>query len=468
LIKSSYQLVVIGAGPAGMAAAQAALRHGVEVALVDEQSNPGGQIYRNVDSSPLAEIDLLGSDYAFGKSQVLALRHCGLDYFAGASVWFLDKSGCLGIIYQGLHHIVHAVQIIVATGAQERPMPFPGWHKPGVMTAGAGQILLKSAALVPQQAPVLVGSGPLLLLLAWQYLRAGVGVQAIVDTTAKANRWRALRHLPRALAASDTLFKGLKLVMAIKRARVPWFKQATDLHAEGSERVERLKFMANGITQQLDTRLIMLHQGVIPGLHIAEAAGCETDWNEVQQCWQPRLDKWGESTRPGIFIAGDGAVIGGARAAALSGQLAALQCVFRLGLIEQAQRDRLAKPVFNAHQRHLALRPFLDASYRIAASALIPTDETLVCRCEEITAAEIRQVITLGCPGPNQAKAFVRCGMGPCQGRLCASTVENIFASERAVSVDCIGRFSARPPIKPVTLGQLAQKAGVQHERKEI
>jgi NADPH-dependent 2,4-dienoyl-CoA reductase/sulfur reductase-like enzyme len=460
LIKSSYQLLIIGAGPAGMAAAQAALRHGVEVAVIDEQSNPGGQIYRNVDSSPLAEANLLGNDYAFGKSQVLAFRHSRLDYFAGASVWFVDKSGRLGIIYQGMHHVVNAAQIIIATGAQERPMPFPGWHKPGVMTAGAGQILLKSAALVPQQAPVLVGSGPLLLLLAWQYLRAGVGVQAIVDTTVKANRWRALRYLPRALAASDYLFKGLKLVASIKRAGVPWYKQATDLRAEGGDRIEGLRFNTAGTTHQLDTSLVMLHQGVIPALHIAEAAGCETQWNEAQQCWQPQLDRWGESSQPGIFIAGDGATIGGSRAAALSGQLAGLQSAFRLGLVEQAQRDRLARPVFNASQRHLAIRPFLDASYRVAASALIPTDETLVCRCEEITAAEIRKVVALGCPGPNQAKAFVRCGMGPCQGRFCASTVENIFAAERAVSVGCIGRFNARPPLKPVTLGQLATSDG--------
>ncbi len=390
MIKPSYQLVVIGAGPAGMAAAQAALRHGVEVALFDEQSNPGGQIYRNVDSSPLADVSLLGNDYAFGEQLVIAFRHSRLDYFAHASVWYLDKSGSLGIIYQGRHHVVNAAQIIIATGTQERPMPFPGWHKPGVMTAGAGQILLKSSALVPRQAPVLVGSGPLLLLLAWQYLRAGVGVRAIVDTTAKVNRWRALRHLPRALAAGDTLFKGLQLVMAIKRARVPWYKQATDLCAEGSERVERLKFNANGTAQQLDTSLIMLHQGVIPELHIAEAAGCETRWNEAQQCWQPRLDDWGESSQPGIFIAGDGAAIGGARAATLSGRLAGLQVACRLGLIEQAQRDRLARPVVNARQRHLAIRPFLDAFYRVAENALIPNDETLVCRCEEVTAGEIR------------------------------------------------------------------------------
>jgi NADPH-dependent 2,4-dienoyl-CoA reductase/sulfur reductase-like enzyme len=464
LIKSSYQLVVIGAGPAGMAAAQAALRHGVEVALFDEQSNPGGQIYRNVDSSPLADVSLLGNDYAFGKSQVLAFRHSRLDYFAGASVWYLDKSGSLGIIYQGRHHVVNAAKIIIACGAQERPMPFPGWHKPGVMTAGAGQILLKSSALAPQQAPVLVGSGPLLLLLAWQYLRAGVGVQAIVDTTVKANRWSALRHLPRALAASDYLFKGLQLVMAIKRARVPWYKQATDLRAEGSERVEALKFHSRGIAHRLDTRLVMLHQGVIPALHIAEAAGCEIRWNEAQQSWQPRLDNWGESSQPGIFIAGDGGGIGGARAAALSGRLAGLQAAHRLGLIEQVPRDRLARADFNARQRHLAIRPFLDAFYRVGMSALIPTDETLVCRCEEVTAAEIRALVALGCSGPNQAKAFVRCGMGPCQGRFCGSTVENIFAEQRAVSVGSIGRFSARPPLKPVTLGQLAIKTGVPYE----
>jgi hypothetical protein len=269
-----------------------------------------------------------------------------------------------------------------------------------------------------------------------------------------------LRHLPRALAASDTLFKGLQLVMSIKRARVPWYRQATDLRAEGGECVERLKFNSRGIAQQLDTRLVMLHQGVIPALHMAEAAGCETQWNEAQQCWQPRLDNWGESSQSGIFVAGDGAAIGGARAAALSGRLAGLQVAHRLGLVEQAQRDRLARPDFNARQRHLAIRPFLDAFYRVGMNALIPVDETLVCRCEEVTVAEIRGVVALGCPGPNQAKAFVRCGMGPCQGRFCASTVENIFAEQRAVSVGDIGRFSARPPLKPVTLGQLATSDG--------
>ena len=169
-MKTDYQLLVIGAGPAGMAAAQAAARHGVEVALLDEQSHPGGQIYRNVDSGPLAEVSMLGKDYVFGKPLVQAFRHAGLDYHAGASVWYLDKTRQLGVLKQGENHRLEAQKIILATGAQERPMPIPGWQLPGVMTAGAGQILLKSAGIVPQGRLVLAGNGPLLLLLAWQYL----------------------------------------------------------------------------------------------------------------------------------------------------------------------------------------------------------------------------------------------------------------------------------------------------------
>jgi NADPH-dependent 2,4-dienoyl-CoA reductase/sulfur reductase-like enzyme len=460
MIKPSYQLLVIGAGPAGMAAAQAAASHGVEVAVVDEQAQPGGQIYRNVDVSPLPDINLLGKDYVFGRQQVQAFRHAHLDYFPRHSVWYLDKAGEVGVVADGIHHSVNAQRIIIACGAQERPMPFPGWELPGVMTAGAGQILMKSAAVVPAEPPVLVGSGPLLLLLAWQYLRSGVGVRAIVDTTDMSNRWRSMPKFARALAASEYLFKGVKLMTAIKRAGVPWYRQAGQLRAEGGQRLQRLCFSCDGKVHHLDTSLVMLHQGVVPALHIAEASGCETLWNSSQQSWQPRVDGWGESSQPGIFISGDGAGIGGARAASLGGQLAGLQVARQLGCLESAERDRLARPLQNARQRHLAIRPFLDAYYRVSDDRLLPEEETLVCRCEEISAAEIRAVATLGCSGPNQAKAFTRCGMGPCQGRFCGATVSGILARESGRNIDEVGRYSVRPPLKPITLGQLADSNG--------
>jgi NADPH-dependent 2,4-dienoyl-CoA reductase/sulfur reductase-like enzyme len=459
-MQSAYQLLVIGAGPAGMAAAQTAARQGVEVAVIDEQPHPGGQIYRNVNASPLADIELLGQDYVFGRQLVQGFEHAHIDYIANSGVWFLDRAGELGIVHDGVHRRVSAQRIVIACGAQERPMPFPGWDKAGVMTAGAGQILMKSAAMVPSEAPVLAGNGPLLLLLAWQYLRAGVRPRAIVDTAQAANRWSALRHLPQAIAAGDYLLKGLKLVTAIRRARIPWFREAEDLCALGEERLAALQFTSRGKPQHIDTSLLLLHQGVIPSLQMAAAAGCETRWNSRQQCWQPQVDDWGQSSVERIFVAGDAAAIGGARAAWLGGQLAGLQLAHQLGLIDAARRDKLAQPIRRACARHLAIRPFLDTWYRVAESSLVPRDETLACRCEEVSVAEIRALAAMGCTGPNQAKAFTRCGMGPCQGRFCGSTVEQIFASETAASPQQIGRFNSRPPLNPVTLGQLACSEG--------
>jgi NADPH-dependent 2,4-dienoyl-CoA reductase/sulfur reductase-like enzyme len=451
-----YQLLVIGAGPAGMAAAQAAARHGVRVAVLDEQPHPGGQIYRNVDASPLADIGVLGKDYLHGRQLVQAFRHAPLDYLANCAVWYLDRTAEVGIVDNGVHRSLRAHCVIIACGAQERPMPFPGWEKPGVMTAGAGQILMKSAGMVPDEAPVLAGSGPLLLLLAWQYLRAGVKIRAIVETTQRQARWSALRHFPRALAASDYLFKGLQLVSAIRRARTPWYRQASELRAEGDERLRAVSFRCKGRQQRIETPLLLLHQGVIPSQQLAAAAGCEDRWNDSQQCWQPQLDDWGESSQPGIFVAGDAAGIGGARAAWLSGQLAGLQVAHKLGLLARQQRDLQARPVRNARERHLAIRPFLDSWYRVGAGSLLPADETIACRCEEVTVAELRALARQGCVGPNQAKAFTRCGMGPCQGRFCGATSEQIFAHEAALGAQDIGHFNVRPPLKPVTLGQLA------------
>lgn len=455
-MKAAYPLLVIGAGPAGMAAAQTAAKYGVEVAVIDQQAQPGGQIYRNVDSSLLNDPSMLGKDYTFGKPLVQAFRRAGLDYHAATSVWYLDKNRRLGILKQGENYQLSARKIVIANGAQERPMPLPGWQLPGVMTAGAGQILLKSAALVPRDDVVLAGNGPLMLLVAWQYLQAGVRIGALLDTTPRGALFKALRHLPKALGASDYLWRGLRLMASIRHAGVPTYKAVSDLRAIGDGCLQAVSFSAAGKSQRIETELLLLHQGIVPALHITQAAGCDLCWNEAQQCWRPAIDAWGESSRAGIFVAGDGAGIVGARAASLDGQLAGLQVAHQLGRITAVERDRLAQPIRKAADRHRSIRPFLDACYPVADALLAPPDDTLLCRCEEIDAADVRAVVRLGCVGPNQAKAFLRCGMGPCQGRFCGSTVEQIFAHERGISVSDVGRFSVRPPLQPITLGQLA------------
>jgi len=155
-------------------------------------------------------------------------------------------------------------------------------------------------------------------------------------------------------------------------------------------------------------------------------------------------------------VAGDCAGIVGARAGELQGRLCALESAHQLQKIDLEQRDRVAKGIKSSLQRHLSIRPFLDTLYAPSKAYQLPHDETLVCRCEEVYAGQVRQAVRMGCVGPNQVKAFTRCGMGPCQGCLCGSTVSALVADETGISMEQVGYFRVRPPLKPITLGELA------------
>lgn len=450
------QLAIIGAGPAGLAAAATAADAGVKVLLIDEQPTAGGQIYRALGQAEEAREIILGPDYTDGRPLLGALEHPSIRHLADASVWQITPEREVFLSQHGEARCLRAGHIILATGATERPMPFPGWTLPGVMTGGAGQTLLKSAGLVPQGDIVLAGSGPLLYLLAWQYLRAGVKVNAIVETTPGSHYRKALPHLLGALRANSYLRKGLSLIRDMRRHGVPHYRRATELEATGTEQIQSLRFKAGDTPRELPCSILLLHQGVVPNVQISRSLGIAHDWDELQRCWRPRLGLWGDTEIEGISIAGDGGGIGGAKAAEHQGRLAGLHAASRLGTITFDECKRRAELERRALAYHLGIRPFLDALYAPTAEFRSPSDDTIVCRCEEVTAGAIREYVKLGCLGPNQTKAFGRPGMGPCQGRFCGLTVSEIIAAARDVPVSDVGYYRLRPPIKPVTLGELA------------
>ncbi|MCB1812686.1 MAG: FAD-dependent oxidoreductase [Candidatus Competibacteraceae bacterium] len=457
---SGHDLAVIGAGPAGLSAAVQAAELGLKVVLLDEQTSPGGQIYRALEQASPALQTMLGPDYSYGTQLLGAMRQSPVDYRAGASVWQLNREREIGLLQAGKAQFISAARVLIAGGAQERPFPIPGWTLPGVMSAGAGQILLKGGALKPAQAVVLAGCGPLLYLLAWQYLQAGVRIAALLDTTPRANYRAAAPLLPGALGLPGYLRKGLTMLRAIRRAGVPVHKHVTGLRALGSTQLDAVEYQQQERWQRLDTSLLLLHQGVVPNVQMSRVAGCGHDWNENQLCWTPTLDEWGNTDIDGIMAAGDNGGILGARAAELSGRLAALESASQLQRIDQAERDRRAAPLHKQLQRERKARRFLDVLYRPLPQFRIPADDaTLVCRCEEVSAGEIRRTVELGCLGPNQTKSFCRAGMGPCQGRMCGLTVAEIIAQQRGVPVAEVGYYRLRAPLKPITLGQLADAA---------
>ncbi|MCF8482216.1 MAG: NAD(P)/FAD-dependent oxidoreductase [Rhodospirillum sp.] len=467
----THDLAIIGAGPAGMAAAIEARKAGLSVVVLDEQDAPGGQIYRAIEATGGKRRVLLGPEYAAGAPLAEAFRGCGATYLPKATVWNVDRDLGLDYSREGASFRVSGRALIIASGAIERPTPLPGWTLPGVTTAGALQILLKAHGIVPEGA-VLVGCGPLLYLIAVQMLDAGFPPKALVETSDPGALKRVLPHLPGALRAWPYLAKGLKMIRRLKAAGVPLYKGASDARIEGTTAAEAVVFSKNGVTHRLPTDVVALHQGVVPNQQVTRLLRCDHVWNASQHCFTPVLDAHLETSVDNVFVAGDGAGIGGAVTAALRGRVAALRVAEKLGTASaEAPSAQVSSAQVSSGQvssgqvwaslladlaKDAAIRPFLEALYAPSAQVRSPADETLVCRCEEITAGQVRAAVALGAPGPNQVKSFLRAGMGPCQGRMCGLAVSGIIAEARGEAPDVVDYYRIRPPLKPLALAELA------------
>ena len=452
-----YDAVVIGAGPAGISASARLAEMGLQVIVLDEQQRLGGQIYRNIQMSSQKIRDEMGEDYTRGLNLAQRFEKSGAVYCSGATVWDIEPEGS---VYYSKDHQSKQIRtnyIVVATGAMERPVPFPGWNLPGVMGAGAANNLAKEAGLTPDCDVVMAGSGPLLLLEACLLINKGVKVQAILETTPKLLSVDAMLKMFPALKRIDFLKKGMKMVGDIKKSGIPHYKGITKLRASGSDKVEGVEAYNGSQRLYYPADMLLTHFGVIPNTHIYRLLGCHIDWNREQRYWYPLTDKWGRTNFDTIFAAGDGAGVRGALAAEYKGELAALEIAHCLGIIPKYERDLLARPIEDELRFDNHPRPFVDAAFAPAFSKDSFDDETVLCRCENIHIGDVRKAVSEGVREVNELKIVTRCGMGACQGRMCGPAMAEIIGAELALSPDEVGVLKIRPPLKPIPLGEVAE-----------
>ena len=451
-----HDVIVIGAGPAGLSASATLAEFGLDVLTLDEQHRLGGQIYRNVEGATRDNLDHFGTDYSQGLTLARRFLKSGAQYKPGASVWQVSPDGQVCYSCNGKSRQVRATYIVAATGAMERPMPIPGWTLPGVMGAGAVNNLAKEGGLTPSGRVVLAGSGPLLLLEASLLIKRGVSIAAILETTSVLPTVAAITRGPEAIIRADFLLKGLCMLREIKKSGVAHHKGVSRICAKGKDRVESVEAMGPKGPLKIDADMLLLHFGVIPSTHIFRQMQCRMAWQPTQRYWYPHCDAWGRTNFERVFAAGDGAGVAGAIAAGCKGELAALEIARCLGMIPEDERDALAAPVKRKLQRDAYPRPFIDALYAPRPDQFLFEASTVLCRCENVTVGDVRKVMKEGVHDLNEIKIVTRCGMGPCQGRMCGPALAEVVGAELAIPLQSLGQLSIRPPLKPIPLGEIA------------
>ena len=453
---------MIGAGPAGIRAALVADGLGLRVVILDEAAQPGGQVYRAVPDALRPQAgETVGPDLRTGDGLRDRLAASGAGVRLERRVWSVlpDETGFrIDALGPDGPEIYRARAIIAATGTAERVVPFPGWTLPGVVGLAAATILLKAQRILPGQRTVVAGAGPLLMLVAAGILKAGGTVAAVVDLAGRAD-W--LCCLPALIGRPDLLSRGLGWQLALRAKRVPILHRHTVLRAEGHDGLEGVTVcpvdaagrpVPDGRTKTIEADALTIGHGLTPAIEMSRLLYAGHCFARERGGWVAEADADGRTSVPGLFVAGDGAGIRGAAAAEIQGELAALAAGRALGVLTEHDHGRRAAPLRRAHRR--AAR-FGGAMARLMALRPAQVDaipaETVVCRCEDVTRGAIDAAIADGADELNQIKHFTRCGMGPCQGRMCGETVAELLAL-RLGGRPAAGLWTARTPIRPIPL----------------
>ena len=460
----AVDVLVVGGGPAGLAAARVAAAADLDVLVVDERRKPGGQYFKQPAEGFRVDESAVDAQFAEGMRLLRAAREAGAKIMSGATVWGAFAADAMAVVVDGRTRLIRAKRLILATGAYERAVPVPGWTTPGVMTTGAAQTLLRAYQVAPGRRILLAGNGPLNLQVAHELVRSGVEVVALVETAGSPFFSAPSTLLPMATTAPALLATGLRQALGLRLRGVPIHYRHALVGVEGTERVTGAVIAAidvsghaiDGTRRSFAVDTVCVNYGFLPQNELARSIGCEFKFDAHTASFAAQRDADGRSSLPNVFIVGDAGGMRGARVALAQGALAGAAVAADLG---RAPIDvKMWRQEMRRHER------FQDALWRLFAAPPLITQladpATLICRCEEIDRQTIENRLQQQATTFGTVKRTTRLGMGQCQGRYCATLCADLLRQCSAREPVADDFFAPRAPSKPLAIAALAGDAG--------
>jgi D-hydroxyproline dehydrogenase subunit alpha len=473
-MKPQYHVIIVGSGFAGLSAAAVLAGKGLDILIIDESGRPGGQLLRKTRLKPSffpkLEPDLMKSK-GFDLIQTIN-KMPGIDCLFKAQVLGIFKDRRLLVHIENdkisrekdLEKVleVRAEYLILATGARERYLPFKGWTLPGVMSLGSAQILMKAYGVLPAHNTLIAGTSPLMMVLASEILGNRGKVTALLDENPMIKK---LTFLPLIRHHWPKLMEGGFYTARMILNRVPMLQRYRMIQARGKNGFESA-IMAKtspegdvipGTETEFFAEALTVGYGFVPNIELPVQAGCNLEYSENKGGWVVRVDETLESSSPYVFAVGEITGIAGAKKSFIQGKLAAMSILEKMSKINRANRKKRFQEeiqrLISLDRQQKEYASFLNHLCQVpnSAYAAIP-DETMICRCEEITMGTIKKNIQRGFDTVNSLKKATRCGMGRCQGRICGPVIFDIITALTQKSPESIGCSLSRAPVKNVNI----------------
>ena len=455
-----YDVIVIGAGPAGTTAAIEASQNGLKVLLIDEGQDAGGQVWRpkskSILKAPKTEVSRKGDKLRE------RLRQSDVETKFQTRVWQIEKlddGGWLLSIHGAEQYQLICRALIIATGAQERVIPVNGWTKPGVFGLAGATALFKEHMMVPGRRTIVAGNGPLIFYVANEVLRLGGRLSAVVTLNSKLD-W--LKALPAMMLKPTLLLQGLLWVISLYLKRIPIYWRHGIKSVEGTDDLVQGTTLTavdddwrpvGGPEIYIHGESVCYGHGLNPAIEATRLAGAAHHYDVSLGGWVPTIDENGRTNQSTLYACGDNAGILGVGAAPIRGRMAANAVIEDLLGKKTARAGGLSKKISEKFGRAMT-------ALSMTREGLLDfiEDETEVCRCESITKSSVYEEIKYGARSHNSVKSGTRCGMGPCGGRFCMDVVAMMTEDYTGKTRAEIGLPTARPPLRPVTMGELSEE----------